>query len=79
MVALVIVSFGATLGLTVPMSYAVSSAVSSFVPWFTATDVKAWLFPVAAAIPAIGHSWGTVAQDTWLFFKRRVFAERDQV
>jgi hypothetical protein len=75
MVALVVVSFGATLGLTVPMSYGVANAVANFLPWFTATDAKSWLFPVAGAIPAVGHSWGTIAKDAWALVKRRWVAE----
>lgn len=75
MVALVAASFGATLGLTVPLSHFVAAVIAKFLPWFTATDAKSWLFLVAAAIPAIGPSWGNIAADAWALVKRRWVAQ----
>jgi hypothetical protein len=75
MFVLVFASLGATLGMTVPLSHLIANAVTQFVPWYSASDAKSWLFPVAGAIPAIGHSWGTIAKDAWALVKRRWVAK----
>lgn len=61
LVAFVLVSLVAVLGMTVPLAQAAATALVQFAPWLTVTEAKGLLFPVAFALPAIGHNWFDIA------------------
>ena len=58
-----------TLGLTVPLAQLLAASVPKAYPALEFT-MKGLLFPVAAAIPAVGHSWPTVIMRAWGFVWR---------
>ena len=55
--AFVLGTFTASMLCTVALASAIAGASAAWVPGMTRADVKDFLFPVAAAIPAIGHNW----------------------
>lgn len=66
--AFVVVSFVVTMGITV----SVAELVAAHAPDMLGVSVKALLFPVAAIIPAIGHSWIDIGHWCAGLLRRRV-------
>lgn len=66
--AFVVISFVVTIGLTV----SVAEMVAAQAPEVMGFSVKTLLFPVAALIPAIGHSWLDIGQWVAGLLRRRV-------
>lgn len=75
----VAVTLVATLGVTVPLAGALADGLHAVAPWAYSTQANGLLFPVAFAVPAIGHTWLDVAKWAWGFFQRRIGGiQRDQ-
>lgn len=72
-----LISLVAVLGVTVPLSEWLAGALPKLLPWGGLSDSKGLLFPVAFALPAIGHSWLGVWRWTWDLVRRKA-ARRDQ-
>lgn len=66
--AFVVVSFVVTMGLTV----SVAEMLAARAPEVLGISVKTMLFPVAALIPAVGHSWIDIGQWFAGLLRRRV-------
>lgn len=77
-VAFAVVSLVAVLGVTVPLAELGAQAMRTMVPWMSATEAKGLLFPVAFALPAVGHSWAEVATWAWGLIRRRFGANEGQ-
>lgn len=71
LVAFVLVSLVAVIGITVPLAEAGARALSALVPWMSATEAKGLLFPVAFLLPAIGHNWLGFGEWVWGLIRRR--------
>lgn len=72
LVAFVLVSFVFTMGLTVPLAEALAQYAPVLLPGDLAVNAKALLFPVAAAVPAIGHTWLDIGAWAIGLVRRRV-------
>lgn len=77
LVAFVLVSLVAVLGITVPLAEAGAQALRAMVPWMSATEAKGLLFPVAFLLPAVGHSWADVGQWVWGLIRRRFGSSKE--
>lgn len=75
--AFVLVSLVLVLGVTVPLAEIAASALRVAAPWMTATEAKGLLFPVAFALPAVGHSWAGVVRWAWGLVRRRVDQDKE--
>lgn len=70
LVLLCVLSLILTLGITVPLAEFVSNNAARLGGWeFTS---KGLLFPIAVAIPAIGHSWPDLFAWAWRIVSRRL-------
>lgn len=65
-------SFVAVLGLTVPLAQWLSGALPTLLPWGGLSDPLGLLFPVAFALPAVGHSWPQFGRWALSLLRRRV-------
>jgi hypothetical protein len=70
LVAFVVASLVATLGITVPTAQVLTSVLSSMVPAAAVVQPTGLLLPVAFLLPAIGHSWVDVARWVWSLRRR---------
>lgn len=70
--AFVLVSLLCTLGVTVPLAQVTVEALHAVAPWLAQTTAKALLFPLAFALPAVGHSWADVVRWCWRQVQRRL-------
>jgi hypothetical protein len=73
----VLVSLVLVLGVTVPLAEIAASALRVAAPWMTATEAKGLLFPVAFALPAVGHSWAGVVRWAWGLVRRRADQDKE--
>ena len=76
LVAFVVVSLVATLGVTVSATQLLTNLLRATVPWAGGVEPAGLLFPVAFLLPAIGHGWVDVARWVWSL-RRRAVPQRD--
>lgn len=76
--AYVVASLVVTLGVTVPLSILLADVLHTAHAATKSLDATDLLFFVAAAIPAVGHSWGAVLSRLWGFFARRYAASSNR-
>lgn len=76
LVAFVLVSLVATLGVTVSATELLTHLLRASVPWAGSVESAGLLFPVAFLLPAIGHSWADVARWVWSL-RRRAAPQRN--
>ena len=74
LVAFVLVSLVATLGVTVSATEMLTHLLRASVPWAGGVQPAGLLFPVAFLLPAIGHNWIDVVR--WVWSLRRRAAEQ---
>jgi hypothetical protein len=69
--ACIVASLVVTLGVTVPLAALLADVLHTAAPATKTLDARDLLFVVAAAIPAIGHSWGSVLTRAWRWVTRQ--------
>jgi hypothetical protein len=77
LVAFVLVSLVATLGITVSATEMLAQLLRSTFPWAGAVQPAGLLFPVAFLLPAIGYGWVDVARWLWSL-RRRAAHQRNE-
>jgi hypothetical protein len=77
LVAFVLVSLVATLGVTVSATELLTKLLRATFPWAGGVQPAGLLFPVAFLLPAIGHGWVDVARWVWSL-RRRAVAQRQE-
>jgi hypothetical protein len=75
--AFTLVSFVAVIGVTVPLARWLAGALPNLLPWGGLSDPYGLLFPLAFALPAIGHSWLSVGRWAWGLIRRRAEPHRE--
>lgn len=77
LVAFVLVSLVATLGITVSATEILAHALRTAAPWAGAIQPSSLLFLVAFALPAVGYDWVDVARWLWSL-RRRAVPQRNE-